>query len=70
MFMKFWCLQSGKQCLCRFMLPSGLDQSQPAPGMNFSQNVPFSPDLKITGLADVVEGRINVIFNNGKVRKF
>ncbi|KAK3042882.1 hypothetical protein RJ639_001155 [Escallonia herrerae] len=51
-------LVSGKQCLCRYMLPPFLKSLEIAPALQ---------DLKIVGLADAVEGRINVIANNGEI---
>ena len=60
-------LQSGKQCLCRYMLPSCLSKSQTSLNLDFPDTSSVSHDLKIIGLADAVEGRINVIVNNGQV---
>ncbi|KAK2985961.1 hypothetical protein RJ640_028279 [Escallonia rubra] len=51
-------LYSGKQCLCRYMLPPFLKPLEIAPALQ---------DLKIVGLADAVEGRVNVIANNGEI---
>eukprot|EP00257_Ricinus_communis_P020956 XP_015580327.1 anaphase-promoting complex subunit 1 [Ricinus communis] len=45
-------LYSGKQCLCKYFMPSSLGKSH---------------DLKILGLADAVEGRVNLITNNGQM---
>ncbi|KAF9596426.1 hypothetical protein IFM89_011255 [Coptis chinensis] len=47
-------LYSGKRCLCRYKLPS-------------IESTAVGIDLKITGLADAVEGRVNVIVNNGQM---
>ncbi len=60
-------LQSGKQILCRYLLPSGLSTSQASLNFDFPDTSSVSLDLKIIGLADAVEGRINVIVNNGQV---
>lgn len=65
----FLFLQSGKHCLCRYMLPSCVSEGQ------FSHNLEFpetsvTQGLKVIGLADAVEGRINVTVNNGKVSGF
>ncbi|KAM4104226.1 hypothetical protein ACJW30_06G141300 [Castanea mollissima] len=60
-------LYSGKQCLCRYMLPSCLSKSQPSLNLDFPDTSSVSHDLKIIGLADAVEGRINVIVNNGQM---
>ncbi|CAA6654742.1 unnamed protein product [Spirodela intermedia] len=48
-------LYSGKQCLCRYVLPCGLGR------------IAIYNDLKITGVADPVRGRINVIVDNGQM---
>lgn len=60
-------LQSGRQCLCRYMLPSSLGKGQVSDNLMPSETVPILHDLKIIGLADAVDGRINVIVNNGQV---
>ncbi|OWM69945.1 hypothetical protein CDL15_Pgr025794 [Punica granatum] len=60
-------LYSGKQCLCRYLLPSSLGESQLPHNLKLSENVAFGSDVKIIGLADSIEGRINVIVNNGKI---
>uniref|UniRef100_A0A804Q002 Anaphase-promoting complex subunit 1 n=1 Tax=Zea mays TaxID=4577 RepID=A0A804Q002_MAIZE len=58
-------LYSGKQCLCRYTLPNEL-------GKGFFSNHELNSDisdtysdLKITSIADAVEGRINVTCSNG-----
>lgn len=60
-------MQSGKQCLCRYALPTEL-------GKGFFSNYDLHSeisdtfsDLKITSIADAVEGRINVTCSNGLV---
>lgn len=60
-------LYSGKQCLCRYVLPSCLWR-----GLNLNKLAPEEKpsilhDYKIVGLADAVDGRINIIVNNGKI---
>nr|POE46089.1 anaphase-promoting complex subunit 1 [Quercus suber] len=60
-------LYSGKQCLCRYMLPSCLSKNQASLNLDFPDTSSVSHDLKIIGLADAVEGRINVIVNNGQM---
>uniref|UniRef100_A0A2N9GLI6 Uncharacterized protein n=1 Tax=Fagus sylvatica TaxID=28930 RepID=A0A2N9GLI6_FAGSY len=60
-------LYSGKQILCRYLLPSGLSTSQASLNFDFPDTSSVSFDLKIIGLADAVEGRINVIVNNGQM---
>ncbi|KAA3482027.1 anaphase-promoting complex subunit 1 isoform X1 [Gossypium australe] len=53
-------LYSGKQCLCRYLLPSCLGIGNPSCNLGFSKATSISHDLKIVGLADAVEARINV----------
>ncbi|KAA8539561.1 hypothetical protein F0562_026253 [Nyssa sinensis] len=60
-------LYSGKQCLCRYMLPSCLGKGQVLDNVKPSEMASLLHDLKIVGLADAVEGRINVIVNNGQI---
>ncbi|KAF8397264.1 hypothetical protein HHK36_016174 [Tetracentron sinense] len=55
-------LYSGKQCLCRYLLPSGLLHN-----VKSSELSTVFHDLKIRGLTDAVEGRINVIVNSGQI---
>ncbi|TYH51969.1 hypothetical protein ES332_D10G318400v1 [Gossypium tomentosum] len=57
-------LYSGKQCLCRYLLPSCLGIGNPSCNLGFSKATSISHDLKIVGLADAVEARINVKVNN------
>nr|XP_029143708.1 anaphase-promoting complex subunit 1 isoform X4 [Arachis hypogaea] len=56
-------LYSGRQCLCRYVLPSCLNKGQHLYDLKFPETS-FPNDLKISGLADAVEGRVNVIVNN------
>lgn len=49
------------------MLPSSLGKGQVSDNLMPSETVPILHDLKIIGLADAVDGRINVIVNNGQV---
>ncbi|XP_061351686.1 anaphase-promoting complex subunit 1 [Gastrolobium bilobum] len=56
-------LYSGKQCLCRYVLPSCLNKDHVLHDLELPETS-HSNDLKITGLADAVEGRVNVIVNN------
>ncbi|KAF7830064.1 anaphase-promoting complex subunit 1 isoform X1 [Senna tora] len=58
---------SGKQCLCKYMLPSCLSKGQPLRDLEFPETASLSHDIKITGLADAVGGRVNVIVNNMKM---
>jgi anaphase-promoting complex subunit 1 len=60
-------MQSGKQCLCRYTLPTVLGKGIFS---NYEVNCETSHvyhDLKITSIADAVEGRINVTCSNGLV---
>ncbi|XP_004308940.1 PREDICTED: anaphase-promoting complex subunit 1-like [Fragaria vesca subsp. vesca] len=59
-------LYSGKQCLCRYMLPSSLSKDRFSHSMEFPETS-VSQGLKIVGLTDAVEGRINVTVNNGQI---
>lgn len=58
-------LFSGKQCLCRYLLPPCIIQAL----QNVESSDPASVihDLKIIGLSDAVEGRISVLLNNGRM---
>lgn len=49
------------------MLPSCLSKSQVSQKLDFPESSSVLHELKIIGLADAVEGRINVIVNNGQV---
>lgn len=60
-------LYSGKQCLCRYLFPPCLSKGQFSHIMDSSEKASIFHDLKIIGLADAVESRINVIGNNGQI---
>ncbi|XP_057979662.1 anaphase-promoting complex subunit 1 isoform X2 [Malania oleifera] len=60
-------LYLGKQCLCRYSLSSCLDKGQALHNLESSKMACSFRDLKIVGLADAVEGRINVILSNGQM---
>ncbi|KAL5540564.1 hypothetical protein UlMin_045257, partial [Ulmus minor] len=60
-------LYSGKQCLCRYVLPSFLCKDRLSHSSEFCDTSSMSHDLKIIGVADAIEGRINVILNNGQM---
>ncbi|GMI87289.1 pollen calcium-binding protein 1, EMBRYO DEFECTIVE 2771, anaphase promoting complex 1 [Hibiscus trionum] len=60
-------LYSGKHCLCRFLLPSSLGKGSLSCNLGFSEAASISHDLKIVGLADAVEARINVKVNNRQI---
>ncbi|KAG9140780.1 hypothetical protein Leryth_006968 [Lithospermum erythrorhizon] len=59
-------LYSGKQCLCRYILPPFLND-QPLQRKKSTESSSKINDLKIVGLADAVEGRINVTLNNAMI---
>ncbi|XP_078435286.1 E3 ubiquitin ligase [Wolffia australiana] len=56
-------LYSGKQCLCRYVFPVGLELHKSLP----SQSNVITKDLKIMGVADPVRCRVNVIINGGQM---
>ncbi|CAK9173534.1 unnamed protein product [Ilex paraguariensis] len=60
-------LYSGKQCLCRYTLPSVLGKGQALRTLKSSEIASALLDVKIVGLADAVEGRVNVILTNGQI---
>ncbi|CAB4301392.1 unnamed protein product [Prunus armeniaca] len=60
-------LYSGKHCLCRYMLPCCLSKGRFSHKLEFPETTSVSQGLKIIGLADAVEGRINVTVNNGQM---
>ncbi|XP_047149623.1 anaphase-promoting complex subunit 1 [Vigna umbellata] len=59
-------LYSGKQCLCKYVLPC-LNKDKILHDLEISEESSLRNDLKITGLADAVEGRVNVIVNNRQI---
>ncbi|KAK9168101.1 hypothetical protein Syun_000241 [Stephania yunnanensis] len=58
-------LQSGKQCLCQYQLPSTVARVPASFGMTSDSAV--ANNLRITGIADAVNARINVIVNSGQI---
>ncbi|PON86586.1 Anaphase-promoting complex subunit [Trema orientale] len=60
-------LYSGKQCLCRYVLPSALSKDRLSRNLEFRETASISHDLKIIGVADEIEGRINIIVNSGQM---
>ncbi|KAL8463255.1 hypothetical protein ACS0TY_034046 [Phlomoides rotata] len=58
-------LYSGKLCLCKYVLPSCLGKEQLSRRMELS-GTNITCDLKIINLADAVEGRFNLVLNNGR----
>ncbi|KAJ4825076.1 hypothetical protein Tsubulata_040463 [Turnera subulata] len=59
-------LYSGKQCLCKYLLPS-LGKGRGPHNLEFSEMLSAAHELKILGLADAVEARINLIVNSGQM---
>lgn len=53
--------------MCKYILPSYLSKVQPSQDLEFPETSSLSHDIKITGLADAVGARVNVIVNNVKV---
>jgi anaphase-promoting complex subunit 1 len=60
-------LQSGKQLLCKYLLPSFFGKGHLSHNLEFSETASVPLDSKILGLTDAVEGRVNLILNNGQV---
>ncbi|GMN41281.1 hypothetical protein TIFTF001_010497 [Ficus carica] len=60
-------LYSGKQCLCRYVLPSSLSKDRLSHNLDFPERASVSHDLKIIGVADAIEGRINIVVNSGQI---
>ncbi|KAJ8769461.1 hypothetical protein K2173_002951 [Erythroxylum novogranatense] len=60
-------LYSGKRCLCKYLLPSYLGRDHLSHNSEVQETTSIPYDSKILGLADAVEGRINLIMNNGKM---
>lgn len=59
-------MQSGKQCLCRYMLPP-LCKGLLTHISELPDAASVSHESKIIGLTDAVEERLNIITNNGQV---
>ncbi|XP_027163442.1 anaphase-promoting complex subunit 1 [Coffea eugenioides] len=59
-------LYSGKQCLCRYTLPSFLGNHQLS-WVTKSSETSIIHEIKATGLTDAVQGRVNVVVNSGKI---
>eukprot|EP00268_Persea_americana_P044215 TRINITY_DN4466_c0_g1_i1.p1 TRINITY_DN4466_c0_g1~~TRINITY_DN4466_c0_g1_i1.p1 ORF type:complete len:1760 (-),score=299.95 TRINITY_DN4466_c0_g1_i1:451-5376(-) len=60
-------LYSGKQCLCRYYLPSDMGKGLVSSSMGYFKLTADRHDLRIVGLADAVGSKINVILNNGQM---
>lgn len=63
-------LQSGKQCLCKYLLPSSLSMTLHIAGSRTSVRASSCSEPRINGLADPVDGRINIITSSGQVSFF
>ncbi|KAL2248926.1 UNVERIFIED_CONTAM: Anaphase-promoting complex subunit 1 [Sesamum indicum] len=57
---------SGNLCLCKYILPFPLGKEQFLSGIKVSGTNNSIHDLKIVDLADAVEGRVNIVLNNGQ----
>ncbi|XP_010543717.1 PREDICTED: anaphase-promoting complex subunit 1 isoform X2 [Tarenaya hassleriana] len=60
-------LYSGKQCLCKYVLPSCLWESLVSHNWESAEISSVSQDLKITGLSDAVGGCVNVSVNHSQI---
>lgn len=60
-------LISGKQLLCKYLLPSFFGKGHLSHNLEFSETASVPLDSKILGLTDAVEGRVNLILNNGQM---
>ncbi|KAG8390120.1 hypothetical protein BUALT_Bualt01G0050500 [Buddleja alternifolia] len=59
-------LYSGKLCLCKYVLPSRLDKEHHVTRTKLPGTNNTIRDLKIVDLTDAVEGRVNLVLNNGQ----
>ncbi|XP_057804626.1 anaphase-promoting complex subunit 1 isoform X2 [Salvia miltiorrhiza] len=59
-------LYCGKQCLCKYVMPSPFDNAQLSGRADLSGVNNTICDLKIVELSDAVEGRISLVLNNGQ----
>ncbi|KAG6765462.1 hypothetical protein POTOM_029505 [Populus tomentosa] len=60
-------LISGKQLLCKYLLPSFFGKGHLSHNLEFSETASVQLDSKILGLTDAVEGRVNLILNSGQM---
>ncbi|KAJ6350382.1 hypothetical protein OIU78_006531 [Salix suchowensis] len=60
-------LISGKQLLCKYLLPSFFGKGHLSCKLEFSETASAPLDSKILGLTDAVEGRVNLILNSGQM---
>ncbi|KAK4480701.1 hypothetical protein RD792_013783 [Penstemon davidsonii] len=59
--------QSGKLCLCKYVMPSCLGKEHLLSKTKLSGTDSIIHDLRIVNLTNAVEGRINLGLNNGKI---
>ncbi|EYU26801.1 hypothetical protein ABFS82_06G140000 [Erythranthe guttata] len=59
-------LYAGKLCLCKYVMPSPLDKEKLLSTMKPSETNNIMRALEVVDLADAVEGRVNLVLNNGK----
>ncbi|KAG2334579.1 hypothetical protein Bca52824_005759 [Brassica carinata] len=60
-------LYSGKQCLCKYVLPSGFGKNLVSGDRESAEKDSGSRDLKVTGLSDAVLGCINLSVNHSQI---
>jgi anaphase-promoting complex subunit 1 len=60
-------VQSGKQCLCSYSLPTEFGKGIFSNYELNSEVTDLYSNVKITSIADAVEGRVNVTCSNGLV---
>ncbi|KAH7677904.1 Anaphase-promoting complex subunit 1 protein [Dioscorea alata] len=60
-------LYSGKECLCKYLLPATVGNYVLSPNKQCHERDDQLYNLKIVGLGDAVEGRININLSNGQV---
>ncbi|WZY80069.1 hypothetical protein YC2023_026453 [Brassica napus] len=58
---------SGKQCLCKYVLPSGFGKNLVSGDRESAEKDSGPRDLKITGLSDAVLGCINLSVNHSQI---
>ncbi|XP_051140465.1 anaphase-promoting complex subunit 1 isoform X2 [Andrographis paniculata] len=60
-------LYSGKQCLCKYAMPSTWVKDQVLRKTMLPRASSIMQDPKIVDLADAVEGRVNLVLNDGQI---
>ncbi|KAL0709198.1 hypothetical protein Bca4012_016176 [Brassica carinata] len=60
-------LYVGKQCLCKYVLPSGFGKNLVSGDRESAEKDSGSRDLKVTGLSDAVLGCINLSVNHSQI---